>query len=257
MRASGYARRTIEAYLESLGRMGRQLGKSPAEMSEGDLQRFLARQAQSGRSPYTLNQYHVALKQLHIKVLGREWQSKLGYAKRHKKLPVVLTRAEIDTLISAIKNHKHRLMIELAYGSGLRVGEVVSLRVQDLDLENNQITVRGAKGNKDRHTVLSPKLKDRLVQLTMGKALTELVFESERGGKLTSRTLQVVFNRALRAAGIKKSASFHSLRHSFATHLLENGTDIRHIQALLGHSSITTTQVYTQVVGTSNIRSPL
>jgi len=259
MRARGYGRRTIDAYLESLQRLERTLRKDPTSISTDELEKFLARQSTLGRSPYTLNQYHVALKLLQSKVLGKDWGSKLGYAKRHLRLPVVLSKTEIQNLASKIDNRKHRLMILTAYGAGLRVGELINLRVGNLDLNNETITVQKGKGNKDRVTLMPTQIKSDLQAMIAGRGGREYVFESERGGRLSSRTAQVVFARALRLAQIKKPATFHSLRHSFATHLLENGVDVRYIQELLGHTSITTTQIYTKVTNPSlrKIKSPL
>ena len=183
----------------------------------------------------------------------------LKFAKRSKKLPIVLSREEIKNIIEAIKNPKHKLIISLAYGAGLRISEVISLKVKDVNLEELTIHLKNAKGKKDRITIFSEKIKTDLRHLIADKNPNNYLFESERGGKLTERTAQKVFENALRKAGIKKDATFHSLRHSFATHLLENGVDVRYVQELLGHQNIRTTQIYTQVTNPKlkNIRSPL
>lgn len=125
--------------------------------------------------------------------------------------------------------------------------EVVSLKVQDLDFEKLTVHIKQAKGQKDRISIIPESLIGSLKNLVAGKAENDFVFASERGGKLTTRTAQKVFENSLRDSGVKKDTTFHSLRHSFATHLLENGTDVRYVQELLGHSNIRTTQVYTQV----------
>jgi len=158
-----------------------------------------------------------------------------------------------------LKNPKHQLLLSLAYGAGLRVSEAISLKVQDLDLDELTIHIKQAKGQKDRLSVIPESLVDSLKNLVAGKTGKDFVFASERGGKLTTRTAQKVFENSLVASGVKKDATFHSLRHSFATHLLENGTDVRYVQELLGHSNIRTTQVYTQVTNPQlkNIKSPL
>lgn len=248
MRVAGYSRRTIEAYSRCVSKIGEQ-----------DLFAFLDKHAVSGKSGYTLNQYHAAYKLYSTKVLRKTWSKSFPYAKRHKKLPVVLSRNEIKLIIDSISNRKHKLMIGLAYGAGLRVSEIIQLRLSDLDLDSLILTVRDGKGKKDRLTVIPVSLKSDLISLTRHKAPSDYVFESTRGGKLTTRTAQIVFAHALTASGVKKNATFHSLRHSFATHLLENGVDVRYIQELLGHASIATTQIYTHVANTkiANIRSPL
>lgn len=147
----------------------------------------------------------------------------------------------------------------MAYGAGLRISEAISLKVKDVNLEELTIHLKNAKGKKDKITIFPEKIRSNLQGLMAEKNLDDYLFESERGGKLTERTAQKVFENALRGIGIKKEATFHSLRHSFATHLLENGVDVRYVQELLGHQNIRTTQIYTQVTNPKlkNIKSPL
>ena len=133
----------------------------------------------------------------------------------------------IETLEST-QNTKHKLLLSLSYGAGLRVSEVIVLKVKDIDFDEMTIHIKNAKGQKDRISVLPEKLIDNLKVLLSEKTSNDFVFASERGGKLTTRTAQKVFERSLKKAEIKKDATFHSLRHSFATHLLENGIDVRY-----------------------------
>ena len=248
MRVAGYSPKTIEAY-----------SRCVEEIGTTDLMMFLDKKAREGKSSYTLNQYHSAYKLYTIKVLNKSWSGRFPYAKRHKKIPVVLSREEIARILAAEKNKKHRLMLALAYGAGLRVSEVVNLKVQDIELYALTLWVRQAKGKKDRLTIVPSKLV-RQIEFEMDeKDKQDYLFESARGGKLTTRTAQAVFETAIKKAQINKNATFHSLRHSFATHLLENCVNIRYIQELLGHSSISTTQIYTKVANPAlqNIRSPL
>lgn len=248
MRLARYSPRTIEAYSRCIGEIGDQ-----------DLLTFLDKLARAGKNSFTMNQYHAAYKLYVTKILGKTWNVSFPYAKRHKKLPVVLSRKEIEKIIEVTKNAKHKSMISLAYGAGLRVSEVINLLVKDISIDELSLVVRSGKGGKDRITILPQKMGDDLRNLIAGKAGDDYLFESERGGKLTTRTAQAVLEKSLKLAKITKSATFHSLRHSFATHLLENGVDIRLIQKLLGHASITTTQQYTKVTNPQlkNIRSPL
>ncbi|MBD3281168.1 tyrosine-type recombinase/integrase, partial [Candidatus Uhrbacteria bacterium] len=183
----------------------------------------------------------------------------LKYAKRSKKLPVVLSREEIELIINSITNHKHRIMIALAYGAGLRVSEIVRLRVGDVDFNACTIHIKEAKGKKDRLTLLPEKLKSSLLMFTAGKSGDDYLFASERGGRLAERSIQLVFSGACKSVGMVKRVTFHSLRHSFATHVLENGIDVRYVQSLLGHGNIRTTQLYTQVTlnKLKAIKSPL
>lgn len=171
----------------------------------------------------------------------------------------MLSRDEIEKIIDATANHKHKLLLALSYGSGLRVSEAVNLKVGDIDLSGLTIHLKLAKGKKDRITILPQRLVNNLQNTIAGKDKHSFVFSSERGGGLTSRTAQKVFESSLAKAGINKKATFHSLRHSFATHLLENGVDVRYVQELLGHQNIRTTQLYTQVTNPKlkNIQSPL
>ena len=139
------------------------------------------------------------------------------------------------------------------------MSEDIALKVQDLDFAELTIHIKQAKGQKDRISVIPERLVDDLINLVAGKIKNDFVFASERGGKLTTRTAQKVFENALQLSDIKKEATFHSLRHSFATHLLENGVDVRYVQELLGHQNIRTTQIYTQVTNPKlkNIKNPL
>lgn len=248
MRVAGYSDRTIEAYCRCV-----------SEVSDKDLLSFLDKKAREGSSGHTLNQYHAAVKLYNTKILNIPWDKKFPYSKRHKRLPVVLNKNEVQRIIEAIDNKKHKLMISLAYGAGLRVSELIDLRVADLDLERLTLKVKLGKGGKDRLSIVPESLTQDLLQITKDASFDAYIFENNRGGKLTTRTAQVIFSKALKLSGIKKEATFHSLRHSFATHLLENGVDVRYIQELLGHASISTTQIYTHVANTSiaNIRSPL
>ncbi len=259
MQARAYSKRTISAYIDSIERISKKTRKRPEDIDEPTLEKYLSELYLAGMSPYTLNQHHMALKLLKTAVLAQSWNPKFGYAKRPKKIPLTLTKGETSKLIEVTTNPKHQLILALAYGTGLRVSEIIALRVMDFDFENLRVMVRSGKGNKDRTTVLPDKLVTPLRSYIAGRKMDDHVFLSERGGTLTTRTLQAIFAKSLIRAAINKAATFHSLRHSFATHLLEQGVDIRYIQTLLGHASITTTQIYTHVASTAlhNIRSPL
>lgn len=180
--------------------------------------------------------------------------------RRSKHLPTVLSHEEIHKILSYINNLKHRIMISLLYSSGLRVSEVTSLKCKDIDINNLSITVRQGKGNKDRLTVFSESLLSDLKSFLVGKEPDDYVFTSgwQSRQKLSIRSLQAVFARALKRSGVQKKATCHDLRHSFATHLHEAGTDIRHIQKLLGHENLDTTMIYTKVSrpGLLDIKSP-
>ncbi|MCB1199237.1 MAG: tyrosine-type recombinase/integrase [Leptospiraceae bacterium] len=180
--------------------------------------------------------------------------------KKEKFLPTVLTKNEILRILSTITNPKHWCAISIMYSSGLRVSEAAKIKVGDVDLPQNVLRVRQGKGKKDRVTMLSDKQTEILQTLIAGRKMDQFVFESgqRKGRPLSVRSIQKVFERALKASGVQKFATCHSLRHSFATHLLESGTDIRFIQKLLGHANLKTTSVYTKVSHEkiTQIRSP-
>ncbi len=212
---------------------------------------FLLALADRGLASQTVNLHLNAIKFYYREILRVPHRIDLKFAKRPKRLPVVLSRTEIDALLRTIANCKHRTLVALAYCAGLRVGEAVRLKVRDVSLEDLVVTIRQGKGQKDRISVISARLVSDLKIAMGGKGGEDWLFRSEHGGRLTERTAEIVFGRALKAAGIGKNATFHSLRHSFATHLLENGVDVRYVQELLGHQNIRTTQWYTKVTNPS------
>jgi site-specific recombinase XerD len=223
------------------------------------IEEFLLDKHKRRQSPQTINLALNAVKFLYAEVLKDPQKIDLRFAKRNKKLPIVLSRAEIEKIIEATGNPKYKLMISLGYACGMRVSEVVQLKVLDLEIDELVVHIKGAKGKKDRISVLPEKLQNNLRNSIAGKDMTDLVFSSNRGGVLTTTSLQKMFRKSLLKSKVNKPATFHSLRHSFATHLLENGTDVRYVQELLGHSNIRTTQIYTQVTNPKikNIKSPL
>lgn len=228
--------------------------------SAEDVRGFVTHLLRTGNAPCTANLALNAIKFYLAHVLLAPLIERIKTIKRPHKLPIVLSKQEIAAVLAAPRNEKHRLILALAYGAGLRVSEVIHAAVGDIDFSRCLMTVRGGKGNKDRQTLLPSALTEALRRQCGVRGQCEPLFASERdGGALTARTAQHIFERALYAAGVTKQASFHSLRHSFATHLIENGTDIRHVQVLLGHENIRTTQHYTQVSSASlvAIKSPL
>lgn len=254
-----YSKRTVQVYLWCLGEFFRFLQADFAVFERERVRQFLLNKQESGSAAATVCLYLNAITFFYRAVIGRVERLGIKFPKRRQFLPMVLSRKEIQRILTIIPNRKHRLMLSLAYGAGLRVSEVINLRIGDIDVEQLLLFVRSGKGQKDRMTVMPAVLKPELIQRMVAKKTGDLLFESEKGGKLTSRTLQKVFARALLQSGIRKKATFHSLRHSFATHLLENGVDVRYIQGLLGHQNIRTTQIYTHVTnfGLQNIHSPL
>lgn len=259
LRLRNYSIKTIKSYLFYIKDFLLFAKQNKISDKTEAIKQFLLNRQEKGNSPQTINLALNAIKFFYREIIKSRDRIDLKFAKRNKKLPVVLSRAEIEKIISSIVNNKHRLMVSLAYGAGLRVSEIVNMRVKDIDIVEFTIHIKEAKGKKDRITVLPEKISADLQNLMAGKQSNNFVFESNRGGKLTTTTAQKIFENALKKSGIKKDATFHSLRHSFATHLLENGVDVRYVQELLGHANIRTTQIYTKVTNPmiKNIKSPL
>jgi len=235
------------------------VGKSARQITASDIRNYLEYLADKNCSSSTLNLAYNALKLYYGEIYKRRFFVNIPRAKKVKKLPIVLSGKEIKRFFSVFQNVKYKLMFVLMYASGLRISEIVKLRVCDIDFDNTVLWVRSGKGGKDRQSLLPEILIKVLKRWVSDKDVDDFVFGSIRGGSLTERSVQKMFVKHLKLAGIKKEATCHSLRHSFATHLLESGTDIRYIQELLGHKRIETTQIYTKVTNKNlkNIKSPL
>lgn len=209
------------------------------------------------------NQIHSrmnALKFYFEKVLGRERMFfEIPRPKKPQKLPKALNQEEVKRIIDATENIKHKLIIQLSYGMGLRVSEIVHLKVEDIDSVKMRVFIERAKGKKDRYVNLPKSILEELRLYYKEHQPKKFLFEGKFGEQYSIRSAQQVFKTAMNKAGIKKTVGIHALRHSYATHLLEYGTDISLIQKLLGHNDIKTTLVYTNVANKqiSNIESPL
>jgi len=259
MKLRKFSPKTVKSYLYYITDLLKYSNKNPKAVNTEDIRNYLEYLADKNSSASTLNGAHSAFKLYFEKILCRRFFANIPRAKCPKKLPETLTKDEIHRIFSTIQNVKHKLLLGLMYSSGLRVSEVVNCKVKDLDFASKLMHVRQAKGAKDRMTILAEKMIAVLQKYVKNKNSNDFVFESDRGGKLTERTAQKVFSDALEKSGVKKPATCHSLRHSFATHLLESGTSIRYIQELLGHARLETTQIYTKVANNNlqSIKSPL
>lgn len=233
----------------------------PESISNQQIERWLYTLIQNGISSSYQNIIVSALGCYFKLVANREdWQIYLPRPKKEQKLPNVMSVQETKRLITATDNLKHRCMLYMGYASGMRVSEVVNIEIKDIDSDRKVITIRAAKGKKDRQVMLSETLLELLRTYYKAYRPKRWLFEGENKHEpYSTRSLQMVFKRAKDKADIKKEVSFHSLRHSFATHLLEGGTDLRIIQELLGHAHIDTTLRYTHVSNKviANIQSPL
>ncbi|MFH0770269.1 MAG: tyrosine-type recombinase/integrase [Candidatus Peregrinibacteria bacterium] len=254
-----YSPLTCESYLSALTAYFRRKGHDIERLDREHLRSYILSMVQRGAASQTVHVHLNAIKFFYREICGVAAPINIPFPRKEGRLPVVLSHGEIERMVAVTPNGKHKLVIALAYGSGLRVSEVKDIRLGDIDFDRACINVRRGKGAKDRITLLPERIVGTLRRLAAAADPAEPVFASMRGGKLTTETLQKIVQRALLRAGITKPATFHSLRHSFATHLLENGTDIRYVQELLGHANIRTTQRYTHVTtpAVRAIRSPL
>jgi len=199
----------------------------------------------STKSKSTMRSAYFALKFFQENVLNTKFEEKLPLARKSLKLPLVLSKEEINKMIESTNNIKHKLVIMFLYYAGLRLDEARNLKWQDIDFDREIIHLKTAKGDKERVIFLHKKLIDMLKMY--GIKEEGPVFVSQQGGKYNKRTIQQIIKFSSKKVGIKKNVTPHTLRHSFATHLLESGADIRYIQQLLGHKNLKTTQIYTHV----------
>jgi len=201
-----------------------------------------------------------ALKFYYGSMLKKKFFYDIKRPRKDKKLPVVLSKEEVAKILSYVDNLKHKAILMLVYSAGLRVGEVVKLKPENIDSKRMLIHIKGAKGRKDRYTLLSETTLNVLRQYWKKYKPENWLFRGAKDGRyLSIRSVQKIFEQAYEKAGIRKEITIHGLRHSFATHLLEGGTDLRYIQELLGHKDSKTTKIYTHVSTKSlgKIRSPL
>ena len=206
-----------------------------------------------------MKQIIAIIRYLYIKVFDKPIPKALDVKLRKPTtLPTVLSLKDISKILAVTKNLKHKTMLFLIYSAGLRLGELLELKLGDIDSDTMKIYVRKGKGKKDRYIMLSENVLNLLRDYYKVYKPNDYIFEGQNGGKYSPKSVQSVFKTALKKAGIKKKATVHTLRHSFATHLLDDGTDIRYIQELLGHKRLETTQIYTHVSSYSinKIKSP-
>ncbi|MCK4548943.1 MAG: tyrosine-type recombinase/integrase [Candidatus Krumholzibacteria bacterium] len=262
LRLRDYSRLTIKAYLQHMTNFVRYYRKDPSELGKEDVKRYLLHLTEDRNLSVTYrNQAISSLKFFYGKILKKKLViEELPRPKKDIKLPAVLNEKEVSRLFAAVRNRKHLAILMLIYSSGMRVGEVVRLRPEDIDSERRLIRVRGGKGKKDRYTVLSDVALEVIRSYYRAWKPEKFLFAgSRKGSHLSTRSVQNAVSAARERAGILKQFSTHVLRHSFATHLLESGTDLRYIQDMLGHKSVRTTQIYTHVTrrDIARIVSPL
>ena len=262
MRLRNLSGKTVKSYLSHARRFLNFTQKPSESMTEDDVRKYIRYFFRDDGSNYSaVRQCLGALNFLFNIVLHMNILLTIPYPKGERRLPIVLTMQEVSRLLSSTDNPKHRLLLKLIYSCGLRVSEAVKIKTTDLDLENQTLHIRCGKGRRDRIIPLPSSIILEIRTFLYPDQRNPYLFRArpDKSGHLTVSAVQRIVKNLSRRAGMRKPVHPHTLRHSFATHLLEQGTDIRFIQALLGHKRITTTELYTQVstVSLKGIRNPL
>lgn len=256
-----YSPKTRKTYLWVLYTFLREIGKSISHIQRDDVEKYFQAQIKSEISISSHKQLTWVLKLFFLRFLWRNdiaWDE-LYPQKWETKLPNILSKAEVKKLLDVTANLKHKTILTLIYAGWLRLSECTNLIIEDIDSKRMTIKIKQAKGRKDRHIPLSPHLLDLLRNYYAQYHPKKYVFEGQFGWPYSERSIQQIMKKSLWDAHITKQASIHTLRHSYATHMLEDGVDIRIIQEFLGHSHIRTTQIYTHISAPilSRIKSPL
>jgi integrase/recombinase XerD len=249
MKMRNLSEHTQRAYVRVIAQFAKHFGRSPDQLDREHIRQYLLNLIKRQVAWSTYNQARCALHFFYRVTLKMDWQKEeIVCAKTPKKLPVVLSPAEIAQLLGSIRNRKHRVMCTILYAAGLRISELLALRVADIDSRRMAIRVCQGKGRKDRFVMLSAKLLELLRDYWRSERPSDWLFPGQIAGRpITAVAFANIFRYLSARSGLSKHITPHSLRHSFATHLLEGGTDIRTIQALLGHRSLRTTALYTYV----------
>ena len=264
LQVRGYAEKTQKMYTAHMRYFVKFSRVAPDRMTLEDAARYQQHLVERGVSWSYFNQAVQAIRFFFRFTIPRDWNIEMiPFQKKRKLLPEVLAQEEVTALIRTVQNIKHRAILETIYSGGLRVNEARSLRVTDIDSKRMTIRIQQGKGGKDRYVMLSPKLLETLRQYCREakKMPKTWLFPGTRGDDkpINERTIQKVVKDVAKRAGIRKRVTTHTLRHSFATHLLESGTNIRVIQQLLGHRNLNSTMIYTHVAknGPIETKSPL
>ena len=264
MELKNFSKRTIQIYLFHMKKFVKYFGKSPDQLRQAEVEQYLHSFYGNKKSISNLVQAYSSLKFFYTEVLGQgEVVEKILRPKTERKMPIVLSLPEVKRVIDNVKSYKSQTVLMTIYSAGLRLSEALSLKIKDIDSSRMTIRVEQGKGRKDRYTILSKVLLDRLREYYRAyrppEGKIEYLFSGKDGKLINGPTIQRAFNESKKKAGITKAATVHTLRHSFATHLLENGCDIFTIQSLLGHSSINSTKVYLHIQNSikSKIENPL
>jgi len=260
LRIRNYSQSTIDIYVLRVAKFALHFGKSPAELGLEEIRRYQFHLVQVRRSSWAVfNQTVCALRFLYGTSLKRPWSiEQIPFPRQEKKLPVVLSCQEVHRLLAAVDNLKHRTILKVLYAAGLRLSEALHLQLQDVDSQRRVLHVRHGKGAKDRYVPLSQTLLEQLREYWKVYRPSDWLFPGQNpDSPLSLAALQSVCRDAAARAGLSKRVSPHTLRHCFATHLLEAGTDLKTIQVLLGHRSLSTTSLYLHVAAGGSAWKPL
>lgn len=261
MELKDFSDRTQETYLGAVKRLAKFHGKSPELLNQQEVDNYLVHLKQSGKSASTRNVAISGIRFLYDQVLNSE-DICLNFPKRRKPkiLPEVLSTSEVASILDAPDNIKHRVILMTAYSAGLRLSEIANLKIDHINSARMQIRVDQGKGRKDRDTLLSKRLVEELrVYYKAYRPDSWLFYSTKHHIPMNVSSIQRIYQSAKKKAGVKRGRGIHTLRHCFATHLLEAGCDLRKIQLLMGHRSLATTMVYLHVsnIGLANVTSPL
>jgi integrase/recombinase XerD len=248
LKIRGFSSHTIRMYSLYVKQFLDYVNKHPSRIVEEDVKKYQAHLMYDKKvKAKSINLILSSLRFFFGEIIGKDITVKIKRPKFEKKIPITLSKKEIKNLLESIKNIKHRILLELMVASGLRVSEAVALKIEDIDFEEKTIHVKSGKGGKDRKTIVSVSVLKLINEyLDIRKIDSEYLFEKKEG-HIGVKLPQLIIKEAAKKARIRKKISCHTLRHSFATHLLNEGVDIRFIQVLLGHADISTTQIYTKV----------
>ncbi len=256
----GYSKKTIKVYCYFAKQFFSTVNKTPETITKADIENYLLNLINKNYYTATVRLNGAALLFFFQYVIKRDIDlTGIIIPKREQKLPKVLSKQQVLAMIEETKNRKHKLLLLFLYSAGLRISECLALQWKDIELDNNIIRINQGKGKKDRITLLAETTKKELFQFALDKQNNSPYIFIGRKGKLTIKSAQLIVEQAAKKAKIPITVTPHMLRHSFATHLLDQGTDIRYIQHLLGHSRLSTTQIYTHVSNRSihGIKSPI
>jgi site-specific recombinase XerD len=262
MELKGYSPSTIKNYIYQVSNFSKFYNKSPELLKEKEIRDYLHYCIMERKlSEGTVNYINACLKFFYTKTLNRNWNmDKIPRTKEPRRLPAILSPQEVKSIFDATENLKHKTILMTIYSAGLRVSEACNLKITDIDSKNMQILIRQGKGKKDRYSLLSKANLEILREYWKRYQPKEYLFSGRnRTDAITPRSVQMMLEKSIKKTRITKNATVHTLRHSFATHLLDAGTDICYIQRLLGHTRITSTTIYLHLrrMDLLNIKSPL